>query len=293
MIRIVFLSLLIGAALADTAASAPLRVYAAGDIAECLTGDASESPAARTMRLVTPGAPVLVLGDAVYNQATAAKLASCYEPTWGRFKGSTYAIAGNHDYLDGRAEAFLDYFGRRNGSHTWFREPLGDAWWLIGLDSNVDASGLKEQESWLKHQLATIKGDGRCIIAMWHHALFSSGLHKGDGARMKPIWADLDAAGTDLVLTGHEHFYESFEPLDAEGQPKQTGIREFVVGTGGAELRDLSFSKTHRAYAREFGVLELDLDDSQVHWAFRTIKDTVLDKGEASCRNASLRHNKP
>jgi len=275
-----------------SSATASTRVYAVGDIAQCPDGNAGHSMAAQTMTLVQEGSPVLVLGDTVYIDATPEKLRTCYDPTWGRFKATTYAVPGNHDYVNGKVTAFLDYFGRRNGTHTWFREPLGESWWLIGLDSNLDAEGLRDQERWLKHELSSIKDDGRCIVAMWHHALFSTGLHKGDGLPMKPVWQALDAAGADLVLVGHEHFYESFDPLDAEGHPQQTGIREFVVGTGGAELKDISFSKTHRVYAREFGVLALDLDADHVHWAFRTIKNTTLDEGDAPCRNASAHRMK-
>jgi acid phosphatase type 7 len=272
--------------LASTA-EASLTVYAAGDIAECNDG-AANSAAAQTARLVTEGAPVIVLGDAVYKFATHDQLVGCYGPTWGRFLATTYAVPGNHDYVDGSVADFLGYFGERNGKRTWFRAPLGQSWWLIGLDSSLSTEGLREQKAWLDRELATIKGDGRCLIAAWHHATFSTGLHRGDGDGMKAAWKALDAAGADLVLSGHEHFYESFEPLDAGRHPKPVGIREFVVGTGGATLKDLSFSTGHRVFAREHGVLELDLDPDRYRWTFHTVKGTTPDRGEASCRNASV-----
>lgn len=104
---------------------------------------------------------------------------------------------------------------------------------------------------------------------------------------MKPAWAALDAAGADVVLSGHEHFYESFEPLDADGAPRAIGIREFVVGTGGAHLVDLSLSSRHRAFAREHGVLELELEADRFHWTFRTVSGAVRDAGVAPCRRAA------
>ncbi|MCG8399628.1 hypothetical protein LWS67_24375, partial [Bacillus atrophaeus] len=78
-------------------------------------------------------------------------------------------------------------------------------------------------------------------------------------------------AGADLVLSGHEHFYESFGPHDRGGRPAAAGIREFVVGTGGARLVDFSMSGGHRAYARVHGVLELELDHDRYRWRFRTV----------------------
>ena len=264
-------------------AAPTLKVYAAGDIAEC-AGDPAESAAAATARLIPDGAPVLVLGDAAYRYADAATLAACYAPTWGRHLAHTYAVPGNHDYVAGSPRDFLAYFGGRR--RTWFRTALGD-WWLIGLDSNLRDENLKRQLRWLRRELATIAGDRRCIVALWHHALFSTGLHRGDGAPMKSAWRTLDAAGADLVLSGHEHFYESFEPRDADGKPQPSGIREFVVGTGGAGLRDVSLSGEHRAFAREYGVLELELAAGGYRWAFRTMDGVVRDAGESPCRRAA------
>jgi acid phosphatase type 7 len=271
------------AAMLAAPATAGVTVFAAGDIAQCDGADPAASAAAATARLITDGAAVLVLGDAAYPLANRATLAACYEPTWGRFRSSTYAVPGNHDYVAGSAHDFLAYFGERNSQRTYFRAPLGD-WWLIGLDSELAGRALARQQQWLAHELAAIEGDGRCVLALWHRALFSTGLHRRDGVRMKPAWLALDAAGTDLVLSGHEHFYESFEPLDADGVTRKAGIREFVVGTGGAPLRDLSLSSQHRAFALEHGVLALRLDRDRYQWSFRTTGGEVRDQGEAPCR---------
>jgi len=270
--------------LAAPVASA-LDVYAAGDIAQC-PGAAADSGAARTARLIPDGASVLVLGDSTYPFADRATIKACYEPTWGRFRAHTYAAPGNHDYARGSPRDFLAYFGERNAGHTWFRAPLGD-WWVIALDSDVAGEALAEQEHWLDGELKAIAGDGRCIVAIWHHALFSTGLHRGDGARMQPAWRALDAAGADLVLSGHEHFYESFEPRDADGNENGGGIREFVVGTGGARLVDFSMSSQHRAYARVHGVLELKLEADRYEYGFKTVDGDVLDRGAATCRRAA------
>ncbi len=46
-------------------------------------------------------------------------------------------------------------------------------------------------------------------------------------------------AGADVVVNGHDHDYERFAPQDPDGrEDKARGLREFVVGTGGAVLRD-------------------------------------------------------
>jgi hypothetical protein len=261
--------------------------YAAGDVAEC-KGDPQKSAAARTAKRIPAGAVVFVLGDTTYPVADRATIDACYAPTWGQFLERTYAVAGNHDYVQGSARDFLDYFaadtpGRvwfRTPERTWFRAQVGD-WWVIGLDSNLHGTDLHEQQVWLEEQLRTIEGDGRCVLAMWHHPVFSTGLHRKDGGHMRPAWVALAEAGADLVLNGHEHFYESFEPKDSLGRNQPTGLREIIAGSGGARLIDLSVVRGAKKYARVHGLLELQLDKDRYEFTFRSLDGRVRDQGSA------------
>ncbi|MBV9913745.1 MAG: metallophosphoesterase [Sinobacteraceae bacterium] len=263
---------------------AGVLVYAVGDVAEC--GAAPErSPAARTARLIPADATVLVAGDTTYPTADRATIARCYVPTWGRFRDHTYAVPGNHDYVGGSAADFLQYFGARTPGRTWFRALVGD-WWIIGLDSNVAGAELAEQQRWLQEQLDTIAGDRRCLLAMWHHPVVSTGLRRKDGARMRPAWQALDAAKADVVVNGHEHFYESFDPRDGAGHRQRDGIREFIVGTGGAHLYDLSVVRGYHSFARRYGVLELHLEQDHYEYDFRTLDGRTHDAGAAQCRRS-------
>jgi hypothetical protein len=266
--------------------------YAAGDVAECGDGPAARSGAARTAKMIPPDAVVFVAGDTTYPRADRATLESCYTPTWGQFLSRTYAVPGNHDYVDGTADDFLEYFGARTPKRTWFRALVGD-WWVIGLDSNINGQPLDEQQAWLEQQLKAIEGDGRCLLAMWHHPVFSTGLHRKDGKRMRPAWAALARAGADLVLNGHEHFYESFDRKDAEGHPDPTGVRELIAGTGGAGLYDLSVFRGARRYARKHGLLELHLEKDRYTYAFRTLDGHTRDEGSAQCRRTPKSENAP
>jgi hypothetical protein len=90
------------------------------------------------------------------------------------------------------------------------------------------------QAAWLREELGA--HPSRCLAAIWHHPRFSSGEH-GDDRRMVDLWTLLQQAGADITLVGHDHDYERFAPMLADGTPDKNGIREFVVGTGGAPLR--------------------------------------------------------
>jgi hypothetical protein len=51
----------------------------------------------------------------------------------------------------------------------------------------------------------------------------------------QPLWQALSDARAEIVVNGHEHNYERFAPQTPSGQADAArGIREFVVGTGGA-----------------------------------------------------------
>ena len=52
---------------------------------------------------------------------------------------------------------------------------------------------------------------------------------------MQPLFQDLYNADADVVLGGHAHDYERFAPQNPSGKlDNARGIRQFVVGTGGA-----------------------------------------------------------
>lgn len=260
-----------------------IEVYAAGDVADCRRVPADESVASQTARLIPPGATVLMLGDAVYKHATRDALATCYEPTWGIHRSSTLAIAGNHDRVDGSTEEFRDYFGQRTGGQLHFARRLGN-WLVVGLDSDPSFAGVTAQLEWLEATLEKNR-DARCTLAMWHVPLHSSGLHRGGGEHMRPYWALLDHYGAEIVLNGHEHFYEAFDPLDAEGRSVGDGIRQFVVGTGGARLYGFWRPPyASRVRLERHGVLHLTLDDGGFEWEFIDVDGTRADPGTAHCR---------
>ena len=50
---------------------------------------------------------------------------------------------------------------------------------------------------------------------------------------MRAIWALLANNGVDLVLAGHDHNYQRWRPIDANGNLSKSGPTSFVVGTGG------------------------------------------------------------
>ena len=264
-----------------------VTLVGAGDIANGSPG------AMKTAALIdaTPGA-VMALGDLAYESGTKDEIEDYYEPTWGRFKDRTLPVVGNHDYGQGGYEdrdkslydpsPYFDYWGKVAGQRGdgWYSYDIG-AWHLVVLNSMYPLLvGDSRQEDWLSSDLAVNKG--RNIVALWHHPAFSSGYH-GPDDRMKWAWEALYEYDASIIVNGHDHDYERFGRMTPGGDlDSQSGIRQFVVGTGGKNLRSSAtpLSQSEAQYTDDFGVLKLILKPKSYAWEFVSVDGAVvLDEG--------------
>jgi 3',5'-cyclic AMP phosphodiesterase CpdA len=241
-------------ALAEVASSDPVLV-GAGDIASC-----DERGDEKTARLLDGIAgTVFTVGDNAYESGRAREYRRCYDPTWGRHKARTRPAPGNHDYRSSGGAPYYDYFGQKAGpaGRGYYSYDLG-AWHVISLNSNIAAEAGSRQYEWLRKDLAA--NPSECAVAYWHHPVFNSG-DTGNDPKMAEIWKLLDESGVDVVLAGHAHSYERFAPQDYLGNADPNGIREFVVGTGGRNLRPFSTVQANSEVCDSgtFGVLKLTL----------------------------------
>lgn len=261
-------------------------VIAAGDIAQCRGEPSERRQAAATAALIErlPGT-VLALGDLAYRDGSAREFRDCYDPTWGRFKARTWPVPGNHEYRTPQAAPYFDYWGSRvdAAGEGYYAVDVG-AWRMIALNSNIDAGPGSPQMLWLARELA--QNRRTCTLAFWHHPRFSSGSH-GDNPHMETAWQLLHAAGAEPVLSGHDHLYERFAPLNAQGEADPKGLRQFIVGTGGAALhafKQVRAGSELRGIA--FGVLVLTLDADRYAWEFVSVAGQALvDRGVGTCRD--------
>jgi hypothetical protein len=294
----------------------PLTLVAAGDIA-CrpeLVETATACRQARTANLVESLVPdaVAVLGDAQYEHGELANFMAVFEPTWGRFRHITHPAVGNHEYEGDperdQAPGYFSYFGPAAGDPAkgYYRWGLG-GWTLFVLNSGainwtratggnpslpddcwpVSCAAGSEQEQWLRTELEALQDDA-CVIAYWHHPRFSSGFgganqpHPETGA----LFADLYQHGVELLLTGHSHNYERFEPVTPDGIPDPAGVTQFVVGTGGRNLHTVTgpqptISEVLRTDA--FGVLELTLELGAYTARFVGEDGLTVDQSSGTC----------
>lgn len=253
----------------------------AGDIASCaVQGDEA------TAKLLDgiPGT-IFTTGDNVYPDGTAQEFASCYGPSWGRHKERTRPSIGNHDYRTAAGGPYYEYFGDVAGpaGKGYYSYDLG-GWHIVVLNSETAKASDPEQLAWLREDLAA--NPARCILAYWHHPLFSAD-SRGGTAAMRPYWEALYEAGAEVVLNGHDHYYERYAPLTPSGEvDPERGIRQFVVGTGGQRPHWSAYSPATREVhdGRTIGVLKLSLYRDSYSWEFIPAGGgTFTDQGSAQC----------
>ncbi len=265
-------------------ASGASRIIAAGDIAVC--GSQADEYTARLVEGLA--GTVLALGDNAYEQGSESDYRDCYDPSWGAFRDRTRPVPGNHDWATPGAAGYIGYFGPAvaPGGNTWYAWDVG-SWRLYALDADCPEARVCDSDAQLAWLAADLAANPRaCVLAYWHQPRFSSGRH-GSQASLDPYWRLLVGGGADVVLNGHDHLYERFAQLDADGVPVANGLREFVVGTGGGPLyafRDIVAGSEVRD-ASTFGVLTMDLRVGSYGWRFVPVPDGsgFTDSGSTDC----------
>jgi predicted phosphodiesterase len=175
---------------------------------------------------------VVMLGDNIYPPHTPEDYRNKFEEPYRPLldAGVTFQAAiGNHD-----DEGELKYGPFNMGGRRYYTFRRSERR-IAGLTGSgvrffvLDSRSLDPaQLTWLKDELKASGTEWK--ICYMHHPLYTSGRYRS-GARalrtaLEPILVDGDV---DVVLSGHEHFYERLVP--------QRGIAYFISGGGGALRR--------------------------------------------------------
>jgi hypothetical protein len=259
----------------------------AGDIAVC--GSTADDATAALLEGI-PGT-VFTLGDNAYPSGSATDYANCYDGSWGRHKARTRPSPGNHEYNTTGATGYFGYFGSAAGpaGQGYYSYDLG-SWHIIVLNSNsncgtISCAADSAQEQWLRQDLAA--NTKSCTLAYWHHPRFNSGSEHGNSTAVAPFWDALYEFNAEIVLNGHEHVYERFAPQTPNAVADAArGIREFIVGTGGASHYTFGTTKPNSEVRNNTanGVLKLTLKPNGYDWQFVAASGaTFTDSGSGSC----------
>jgi fibronectin type 3 domain-containing protein len=257
----------------------PLVLGAAGDGAG---GDQSEQDVVSLIESWNPNL-FLYLGD-VYEKGSPTEYDNWYAPpgNYGDLRPITLPTVGNHEYnaSSQSAPGYFDYWD--NVPHSFSTDAGG--WHLVSIDANGVYGQVAvgtPQYDWLANDLATRSKP--CTLVFYHQPRFNIG-QEGDTPSLQDVWALMAQHGVDVVLSGHDHTYQRWVSLDANGNPAAGGINQFVIGTGGHALGSfVRQSSLVAAQANQFGAFRLDLRPNGADYRFITAGSTTLDSGALQC----------
>ena len=208
---------------------------------------------------------VIMLGDNIYGTDSSSAYTKKFElPYKPLLDGAVkfYAALGNHDNPDQR---FYKLFNMQNRYYTYTK---GDVR-LFALDSNyMDPAQLK----WLEKELQNSGSAWK--ICYFHHPLYSSGGAHGSATDLRGLLEPLFVKyGVNVVLAGHEHFYERVKP--------QKGIYYFTSGAAG-QLRRGDIRKTEmtaKGFDQDLSFMLVEVSGDELHFQVISRTGGAVDAG--------------
>src|SRR6187399_589202 len=181
------------------------------------------------------------VGDMAYESGTDSEFTDHHFAVYDDILARTpfWPAVGNHEASNGDSnsgaesgpyyEAFSlptagEAGGEASGTEAYYSFDYANLH-VVVLDSDDSSTDVgSTQLEWLTRDLENIATTQTWLVAMFHHPPYSKGTHDSDdasdsGARMvrarENILPILEAAGVDLVLSGHSHIYERSYLIDA------------------------------------------------------------------------------
>lgn len=217
-------------------APGPSAEITVGVVGDSGSGSKDQYTMAGVLKDMSPSL-ILHTGDVVYKNGSERRYYANFYKPYQPLLGSVpfYPVLGNHDVRTQNGAPYLQAFDLPNDNpqrtERYYSFDYGPAH-FVALDSELyyadNAVPAAQQKAWLEQDLRSTKLPWKVVFL--HRPLYSSsaGPHPGGDAKVQADLAPvLERGGVELVLTGHQHNYERFKPIN--------GVTYFVTGGGGGE----------------------------------------------------------
>ena len=245
--------------------TAPFRFVAWGDSG---TGNAAQIQLSQQMADLDPAPDFsLILGDIIYPAGEDALYDQNFFLPYKSMLASMsiWPTYGNHDAATAGGAAYFANFhlpATSPGGERYYSFDWGDAHFVC-LDTQTSLAASNPMFAWLAADLAATTRTWR--IVFFHHPPYTGGTHSDHLAVQSTIVPLLDAAGVDLVLSGHSHVLERSYLLaghavvqndahdyDKSAAPTGAGAVYAVAGAGG-QVGPLTTNPNHPLMAFQLG----------------------------------------
>ncbi len=189
----------------------------------------------------------LALGDIAYRSGTNEQYQMALFDSYPELLSNTtlWPVYGNHD---ARRWAYFRLFdlpeeaeagGVPSETENYYSFDYADVHFVVLDSQDSDIEEGSDMLDWLQRDLANNRRSW--VIAAFHHPVYTKGSHNSDdrgdsGGRMhrmrEQVLPILEAAGVDLVLSGHSHMYERSYLLDCHYQTSDKFTQKNIVSRG-------------------------------------------------------------
>ena len=215
---------------------------------------------------------VLMMGDNLYGGEKPVDFKMKFEDVYRPILDQNvkfYATLGNHDEP---AQRYYEFFNM-NGKE-YYRFTKGNVAFYCLNSNYMD----QKQVKWMEDELAKDTSDWK--IAFFHHPPYSSGGKHGSDTQLREVVEPIFVKyGVNVVLAGHEHFYERIKP--------QKGVYYFISGAGG-KLRSGDVKErsplTEKAFDKDMSFILAEIQNNQMFFQVISRAGETVDSGVIAAR---------
>jgi predicted phosphodiesterase len=187
----------------------------------------------------------------------------------GATKNNFWPVLGNHDWYT-NPKPYYDYFTTLNRKSYYSFSVEGNNFYMLN-SNKTEPDGTTEdsnQADWLKKKMKKNKQGFNFVV--FHHPPYTSEAEHDSTKRMRWPFKDW---GADVILSGHQHFYERLE-VD--------GLTYFVNGIGGCSLYGIKKKNKHtvKVYEKNYGAQLVEIENNKAVISLYNIKNELIDKIE-------------
>lgn len=180
---------------------------------------------------------------------------------------------GNHDVAAASYYQNIFDLPKNNTPQTelYYSVEYGEA---VFICLNSETPGDTAQYNWLKATLAA-NASKKWKIISFHRPFYTVGPHAGEMDAYWNTWFKaFDDYGVDLILTGHDHLYERFKPINRNvsttnavanyGSQANEGRCQVVCGGAGAPLYTAGTSSFLQAFKSDYHYVIFDVTNTSL-----------------------------
>lgn len=193
---------------------------------------------------------------------------------------------GNHDVASASYYQNIFELPKNNTSQTelYYSVDYGEA---IFICLNSETPGDAAQRTWLHNTLAA-NATKKWKIITFHRPFYTVGPHAGEMDSYWNTWfKDFDDYGVDLILTGHDHLYERFKPINRNvstttavanyGSLPTEGRCQVVCGGAGAPLYTPGTSSLLQSFKSDYHYVMFDVTNTTLCGTTYDDSDVIID----------------